>query len=246
MRHVLEALSSHVKEDANSVMIRFGGGILALTDDHAAVLNRLLRYVSAHAGRRQVILDFSNVTWVSSTGLAVLVALHRMLLDGGGRLVVRDLDDAMHELFGDAGLISVIDDQPSAPAPPQSGPCVLVADDNETVRHLLAGALRRGGFRVVLAASGREAVEQCRKDPAGIAIALLDVNMPGLSGPATLAVLRTICSGLQCFFMTGDPCPDRVKLLQALGAICVFPKPFNASAIVEVLHELTEGAGTPG
>jgi anti-anti-sigma factor len=235
-----------VEEDADSVVIRFSGGTLALTDDHAPVLNSLLRHVIVHAGRREVVLDFSNVTWVSSTSLTVLGALHKRLLDGGGRLIVRDLDDAMHELFGDAGLIAVIDDRQIAPAPPPSGPCVLVADNNEIVRRLLAGALRRRGFRAVLAASGREAVEQCQMDPAGIAIALLDVNMPGLSGPATLAVLRTMCPRLTCCFMTGESRPDRLEALQALGAICVFPKPFNASAVVEVLHELAEGAGTPG
>jgi anti-anti-sigma factor len=243
MRELLKPLSSQVEEGADSVVIRFSGGSLALTDEYALVLDSLLRHVTVHAGRREVVLDFSNVTCVSSTGLRVLVALHKSLLDRGGRLVVRDLNDAMYDAFEDAGLVSVLDDQRSALALCRTGPSVLVVDDNELVRELLAGALRRRGLRVVLAGCGQEAVEQCGNNPGGIAVALLDVNMPGrLSGPATLAVLRTICPQLTCCFMTGDPRPSKVEALHALGAVRVFAKPFRVSVVAEVLLDLADGA----
>jgi anti-anti-sigma factor len=243
MRELLQPLSSHVEEGAESVVIRFSGSSLALTHDYALVLDSLLRHITVHAGRREVVLDFSNVTCVSSTGLGVLVALHKRLLDRGGRLVVFDLNDAMYDAFEDAGLISVLDDRCGAPALCRPGPSVLVVDDNELVRELLAGALRRRGLQVLLAGCGQEAVEQCRNNPGAIALALLDVNMPGrLSGPATLAVLRTICPHLTCCFMTGDPRPSKVEALQALGAVRVFAKPFRVSAIAEVLQDLATGA----
>jgi anti-anti-sigma factor len=243
MRELLKPLSSQVEEGADSVVIRFSGGSLALTDDYALVLDSLLRHVTVHAGRREVVLDFSNVTCVSSTGLRVLVALHKSLLDRGGRLVVRDLNDAMYDAFEDAGLVCVLDDQRSALALCRTGPSVLVVDDNELVRALLAGALRRRGLRVVLAGCGQEAVEQCGMSPGGIAVALVVVMMPGrLSGPETLAVLRTICPELTCCFMTGDPRPSKVEALHSLGAVRVFAKPFRVSVVAEVLLDLADGA----
>jgi anti-anti-sigma factor len=243
MRELLELLSAHVEEGADSVVIRFGGGSLALTDDYALVLNSLLCHVAVHADRREVVLDFSNVTFVSSVGLGILVALHKWLLAGGRRLVVRDPDDTVCEALEAAGLIAMLDGVLSAPARRRPDHGILVADDDELVRHLLHGALRRYGFRVVLAATGRDAAERLRQDPCGIALVLLDVNMPGLSGPATLALLRAISPGLTCCFMTGDQRPYAVETLLAFGAARVLAKPFSVSDVLHILRDLAGGAG---
>src|SRR5580698_5310581 len=71
---------------------------------------------------------------------------------------------------------------------------VLVADDSEAKRYLLASWLRGGGHRVVEAATGREALDRL----GGIDLVVLDVRLPDLSGievcgriksdPATAAI----------------------------------------------------------
>jgi anti-anti-sigma factor len=241
---LLEPFSPRVQEGADGLVIRFTGGSLALTQDNAFVLDGLLRRAAAEAGGRDLVLDFSNVTVVSSAGLGVLVGLHNRLRAAGGRLVLRDLDNAVYEVFEATHLTLLFDVRRAAPAggPGQSPPGLLVVDDDESVRHLLDRALRRRGFRVVSAATGGDGVACCRQDPGGIGAALLDVHMPGMSGPETLAALRTIVPGMRCCFMTGDPRPYTEEDLLALGAARVFWKPFAVGEVVEVLRGLIGSA----
>jgi len=118
---------------------------------------------------------------------------------------------------------------------------VLVVDDEEPVRTFLGFALRRSGFTVRAAASGREAVEMYRRHHGDIAAALLDVRMPGLDGPGTLVALRDLDPGLPCCFMTGDPGEYEVADLLAFGASCVLHKPFRLDEMIEVVRQLAGG-----
>ena len=71
------------------------------------------------------------------------------------------------------------------------GRTVLVVDDEPAVRSVVARLLVKMGMRVRTASDGDEALLQLT-DPAGhdIDIVLLDVMMPNLSGPATIAAMR--------------------------------------------------------
>ena len=60
------------------------------------------------------------------------------------------------------------------------GETVLVADDNEMLRKLLATLLRQNGFQVLLAEDGREAVEVFRREQGRIALAILDGQRNGV------------------------------------------------------------------
>jgi DNA-binding response OmpR family regulator len=73
-------------------------------------------------------------------------------------------------------------------------------------------------------------------------VVLLDVVMPGLDGPHTLAALQKLCPTVRCCFMTGSPTPYTEEGLLELGAVRVFRKPF---AFTEVLDTLNELAGRP-
>jgi anti-anti-sigma factor len=240
MPHQRILFSAQVPEQDDSAVIRFTGGSLALTQDNAVAFYDLLHDAARRAGRRKLVLDFSNVVMVSSAGLGTLVRLHKELQAAGASLALRGLTDAVYEVFAVTRLTQLLDagQAAAAPAPGGAPPCVLVADDDEGIRSLLGCALPRHGLRAVLAATGREALERYRQDAAAIDVALLDVNMPGLSGPETLAALRDLAPGLRCCFMTGDLGPDTEERLLAHGAARVFPKPFAAAEVAETLRRL--------
>ena len=68
------------------------------------------------------------------------------------------------------------------------GDCVLVIDDDQTARELIANHLRGAGFFVVTAAGGREGLKRAEElHPIAIT---LDVLMPDLDGWTVLAALR--------------------------------------------------------
>jgi CheY-like chemotaxis protein len=105
-------------------------------------------------------------------------------------------------------------------------PVVLIAEDEKAVGKMLDLALGNYGFGVRLAATGSEAVEDYREHHQSIALVLLDVQMPGLDGPATLAAMQAINPEVQCCFMSGHTGKYSTIELLAMGAAHVLPKPF--------------------
>jgi sigma-B regulation protein RsbU (phosphoserine phosphatase) len=67
-------------------------------------------------------------------------------------------------------------------------PCVLVVDDDETSRNLLARALQSVGFDARQAADGNEAIASISRDIPDLI--LLDLQMPGLNGAETCRFIR--------------------------------------------------------
>jgi CheY-like chemotaxis protein len=105
-------------------------------------------------------------------------------------------------------------------------PGVLVVDDEPAIRALLRAALERSGFAVWVAVDGHEAIQVCEKVGPQISLALLDVRMPGLDGPATLRALQNLNPDLACCFMTGDAGKYTESELARYGAARIFAKPF--------------------
>jgi DNA-binding response OmpR family regulator len=123
-----------------------------------------------------------------------------------------------------------------------AAPGILVVDDDPLVLDLLDVWLGAQGFRVWLARGGHAAVEVFLREHASIIAVLLDVRMPGLDGPQTLAELRRIRSDVTCCFMSGCTDPYTDDDLRALGAAHLFPKPFPIDELNQVLDRLTHKA----
>src|SRR4051812_18030051 len=95
----------------------------------------------------------------------------------------------------------------------------LVADDDPQGRNLITGALLAAGHPVLLAGNGREAVATYRDHAGKIGLVLLDVQMPELDGPATLAELRRVDPEVRCCFVSADTGAVTPDQLLGLGAI---------------------------
>ena len=119
-------------------------------------------------------------------------------------------------------------------------PTILVVEDDDTLRVVLARELRKRGFSVRTVAGGDEAVEEYARSVGRIELVLMDVNMPGTSGPDALAALRSNHPGVRCCFMTADQRPTTRQALLARGALEVFGKPFESVArLCESLRRLS-------
>ncbi len=110
-----------------------------------------------------------------------------------------------------------------------SSPTILVVDDEPAILRTLASWLVRNGLVVVAAQGGEAAVEVFRELDGGVAFVLLDVQMPGRwDGPRTLAELKRINPLIPAAFMSGDTGKFSTDDLLDLGALAVFPKPFQS------------------
>jgi CheY-like chemotaxis protein len=113
---------------------------------------------------------------------------------------------------------------------------VLVVDDIATNRLVAKAHLRLYGVVTEEAASGAEAVEMIRLAPPDLV--LLDMNMPGLDGTATLKRIRTLPSRaakVPVIAMTADATEaHRRKYLDA-GMDGYLAKPLTPEAVAEIL-----------
>jgi CheY-like chemotaxis protein len=116
---------------------------------------------------------------------------------------------------------------------------VLFADDDADIREILALSLERDPFFVVRGcASGGEAIKialEWRPD-----LALLDVRMPGMDGPAVLARLRSDrrIAAIPVVFVTARVQAQESARLRALGAAGVIEKPFDPLTLSAELRRI--------
>lgn len=116
-------------------------------------------------------------------------------------------------------------------------PGVLIADDEEAICFSLARELRRQGIVPFVAADGPTALKLFQEHEDVIDAVFLDVRMPRLDGPGTLAAMRRIDPALRCCLMTAF---NETALQDEKGAPAVelLKKPFDLDAFLGVTAHL--------
>jgi signal transduction histidine kinase/CheY-like chemotaxis protein len=121
---------------------------------------------------------------------------------------------------------------------------VLVVDDESDVRQLAREMLESLGFQVVTASHGREALEVFPARAEEIAIVLLDVTMPELSGEETALRLAKIRPETPIVLMSGYRQTYAASRLRDGIPAGFLHKPFDRDALVGVLRNLVPGSGS--
>jgi CheY-like chemotaxis protein len=119
---------------------------------------------------------------------------------------------------------------------------LLLVDDEEAIRTIACISLERiGSWTIVSVASGQEALEAAEKDGPFDAI-LMDVMMPGLDGPDTLARIRDggLAQQVPVVFMTAKVGDAERERLLSLGASGVIAKPFDPMTLADELGRILD------
>jgi CheY-like chemotaxis protein len=119
---------------------------------------------------------------------------------------------------------------------------ILVADDNEMLRKLAATLLRHNGYKVLLAADGQEAVEMFQKESEAIALVLLDLMMPRLSGLEALHEMRKIDPDVRIVLASGFADLERseVERARVQGFIA---KPYRERDLISAVRSALAAPG---
>lgn len=118
---------------------------------------------------------------------------------------------------------------------------VLYIDDEPDIREVVELSLGLADDLVVRTCdSGERALELMSRDRPDLV--LLDVMMPGLDGPATLARIKAdpLLRSIPVIFMTAKALPQEIERFLSLGAVAVIPKPFDPLQLADQIAAIWE------
>jgi CheY-like chemotaxis protein len=123
---------------------------------------------------------------------------------------------------------------------------VLVVDDDPLLREVAQAALQLvGGWQVSTAQSGPQAhLQALAEHPDAI---LLDVMMPGVDGPSTVAALRAdpATQDIPVIFLTAKMPSEDLEEWRSLRLAGVIPKPFDPMTLASDMAALLGWAEAP-
>lgn len=117
---------------------------------------------------------------------------------------------------------------------------ILYVEDDPDIRDLVGIALEGEGFELIDCASGAEALARAQESRPELI--LIDVMMPEMDGPTTLAHLRELphLAETPVIFMTAKAQPAEVAHYRSLGARDVIVKPFDPMTLADQIRAILE------
>jgi two-component system, cell cycle sensor histidine kinase and response regulator CckA len=114
---------------------------------------------------------------------------------------------------------------------------ILLAEDEEMVRHLVRDVLQKYGYQVLEVANGRAALFICEHHQGPIHLLLTDVIMPEMSGRELENHLRQLRPDLKVLFMSGYIGNSNIENDTIDSDIPFLQKPFTPQALVRKVRE---------
>jgi two-component system, chemotaxis family, chemotaxis protein CheY len=120
---------------------------------------------------------------------------------------------------------------------------VLIADDESTMRNLLAAVLKSCGYsNLIQAADGQQAMDHLRTADESLRLAFLDIDMPGFSGLEVLELARQARPGCAYVIVSAHSAIDNVISAMNRGAAGFVVKPYTPQKIADVLAKFEREA----
>ena len=140
------------------------------------------------------------------------------------------------------------DDAPRPPSLlPRGSETLLVAEDEAMLRSILRECLEDGGYVVLEAGDGPEALRVAEGHPGSIDLLVTDVVMPGMSGRELAERLRASRPGLRVLFLSGYTDDAVVRHGVSSDEEAFLQKPFSVEDLAHRVREVLDAPpGPPG
>src|SRR5258708_8875232 len=122
---------------------------------------------------------------------------------------------------------------------------ILIAEDEESIRSLVARALRQDGQEVVTANDGAEALDVLVREKSAFELLLTDIRMPVMDGIALALAAARDHPAVTILLMTGYA--DQRERAHGLDALIhdVITKPFSLATMRAAVNEALSVAARP-
>jgi CheY-like chemotaxis protein len=118
---------------------------------------------------------------------------------------------------------------------------VLLTEDEQDVREIAREFLESGGYHVIEAKDGAEAIGLAAKHRGRIQLLVTDMVMPGMTGQELAVRLQSEHPGLCVVFMSGYSEHAAMEMADADPAVRLLTKPFSRAAILRAVGEVLSG-----
>ncbi|RPH59177.1 MAG: sigma-54-dependent Fis family transcriptional regulator [Acidobacteria bacterium] len=115
---------------------------------------------------------------------------------------------------------------------------ILVADDERSIRELLAIVLRRDGYEVILAENGRTALNVLEQEPIDLLIS--DIKMPDMSGVEVLRAAKQVDQDILGIMITAFASTESAVEALRMGAYDYVSKPFDVDELKIIVRNALE------
>jgi two-component system, cell cycle sensor histidine kinase and response regulator CckA len=119
---------------------------------------------------------------------------------------------------------------------------VLLVDDDDRVQEITRQIIEMGGYKVLVARSGEEALIKYRDRKDEISLVILDLIMPGMGGKECLRELRQIQPKLKVLIASGFSDAPSVQESIKMGANGFIYKPFNSKELLLQVRRVLDEA----
>ncbi len=119
---------------------------------------------------------------------------------------------------------------------------ILLAEDNEDVRRLAVRVLEKGGYKVLVAVDGEEAVAVFRKHADEVDLVMLDLVMPRLGGREAGEQIRRMKGQVKILFASGYDPTSVGREIRELDGADLLMKPFGIPELLGKVREILDQA----
>ncbi len=116
--------------------------------------------------------------------------------------------------------------------------CILIVEDDDAIRHMLADALQDAGYAVAMAVDGFDALDQIEQHPPDAI--LLDLMMPSMDGWTFLETCRGDVRSARIPIGLLSAAPVLLRTADAWGVQVAIGKPFALDALLDQVELLVD------
>ncbi len=117
---------------------------------------------------------------------------------------------------------------------------ILVVDDSESIRELVASTLENAGYQVHRGINGSDGVEKLKTIQSKVSLIITDLFMPVMDGIDLIKEVRKIddYKYLPIIMLTTESHIEKKKEAKAAGVTGWLVKPFEEEMLLRVIHKI--------
>jgi CheY-like chemotaxis protein len=117
---------------------------------------------------------------------------------------------------------------------------LLLVDDEQNVLTVTSQLLARSGYKVIEAATGREAIEHYSRNQREIDLVILDMVMPEMGGGEVFDRIKALNPAVKVLLASGYSLEGKAREIMKRGCDGFIQKPFSLTELVDRVKSILE------